>query len=381
MTMHYPVEQVILQPTPYCNLDCKYCYLPNRADRSRMTPQLPADVLSFIHSSNLSSPNMQLVWHAGEPLAAGLKFYEEALRHISSKNFPNSISQSIQTNATLINDAWCAFFKEHHFSVGVSLDGPEFLHDDQRLMRSGKGSFGLAMRGVELLQKHGITPTVIAVITSKSLDYADEIYDFFEKIGIESLGINIEEQDGVNYSKTIHTSNFIEKCFIFFQRLYERSRAGKVSIREVERVRGVIFKKSVEIKNMLSQPFRILSVDYAGNFSTFCPELLGMSHKKYGTFSLGNIYKTSLLEVLSSIKFRQIHEDIQEGVRNCEKSCEYFFLCGGGAPTNKLYENGSFESTETFNCVAKVKIPVQVILPSLEQESLHSRHELSSLDF
>lgn len=368
------VEQIILQPTPYCNLDCKYCYLPDRQNKSRMSPDLPADVLNFIVSSGLASPEMQIVWHAGEPLAAGLKFYQQATDKISALNLPYSISHSIQTNATLINESWCSFFKEANFTVGVSLDGPQFLHDHNRVFASGKGSFELTMRGLRLLQQHGLNPNIIAVISSKSLDYPDQIYDFFLEVGISHLGINIEEDEGINRSKTIHAPDFIQKCFAFFERLYERNKTGKLVIRETEWIKNLMLKPKRKMGSMLNEPFRILNVDYKGDFSTFCPELLGMSHKHYGSFVLGNIYKTAFSEVVSSPKFRQIDQDIQMGVKNCKETCEYFFLCGGGTPTNKLYENGSFQSTETFNCIAKIKIPVQVILPALEKEAGIAAH-------
>ena len=194
MSVCFPVEEIIIQSTPYCNLNCKYCYLPNRDDRSRTNPILLADVLRYLHLSGYASPKMDIIWHAGEPLAAGLRFYKETMEHVSAANLPYSVIHNIQTNATLINDNWCSFFKDHDFKIGVSLDGPEFIHDHNRVFRSGKGSFALTMRGIQLLQSYGINPHLIAVVTSKSLNYADEIYDFFEKIGIRRAGFNIEEE-------------------------------------------------------------------------------------------------------------------------------------------------------------------------------------------
>lgn len=369
MTHNYKVKQLVLQPTPYCNLDCKYCYLPERKNRSRMDPLLPADAIQYLADSNLASPGIQVIWHAGEPLAAGLPFYQKALQNIKERNFPYHLIQSLQTNGTLITDEWCQFFKEHKVTVGVSIDGPQHIHDQNRVFHSGKGSFDLCMKGVSLLKKHEISFTVIAVISSHSIQYPDLIYDFFSNLGVRRLGLNIEEEEGINRSKTLRETDFLESYFRFFKRLDERSLDGKLEIREASYMTQALYSERHPIENTQGKPFHILSVDYQGNFSTFSPELLGMSHKDYDSFTLGNIYKDSFDSVLRSNKFQKLSSSIEKGIQNCKDSCPYFFLCGGGAPTNKLYENGSFESTETFYCKANIQIPLEVVLPRLEAAS------------
>lgn len=370
MTHNHQVKQLVLQPTPYCNLDCKYCYLPDRKNRSRMNPILARDAIQYLADSGIASPGIQIIWHAGEPLAASLPFYEEAFALIEKRNFPYHLIQSLQTNGTLITDEWCSFFKTHKMAVGVSIDGPQFIHDRNRVFRSGKGSFDLCMRGVSLLKKHHIPFTVIAVISSLSLQHPDLIYDFFSDLGIEKLGLNIEEEEGVHRSLSLREGNFLDSYFAFFKRLDERSVSGKMKIREVNHIIQALYEHPIE--STQAKPFHIFSVDYLGNFSTFSPELLGMRHKDYDSFILGNIYKDSFDSVLRSEKFKKLSHAIAKGVQNCKESCPYFFLCGGGAPTNKLYENGSFESTETFYCKANVQIPVEVILPRLEVRDKNS---------
>jgi uncharacterized protein len=361
------VHNLVLQATPYCNLNCSYCYLPDRKNRSRMDPKLAADAIRFLAKEQRLGDKVEILWHAGEPLAAGLKFYQEATNQIrQALPVGCGVSFAVQTNGTLVNDAWAQFFSENQYSVGLSLDGPQEIHDAHRKYDSGKGSFALTIRGLETLQRHGLVSAVIAVVTQESMKNPDLLYDFFEPLNIKILCLNIEEEEGINRSKTIRAAGFAEDYRRFIARMYERQEQGSLKIREVDRITGRIFSTD-PVYNVLADPLQYFCIDYQGNFSTFCPELLGFQHQRYGSFALGNIYSSSLDEVFLSTSFQKIYGDICNGIEKCRQTCEYFFLCGGGHPVNKLYENGSFDSTETQYCRSRVQIPVQVILPKLEE--------------
>jgi uncharacterized protein len=117
-----------------------------------------------------------------------------------------------------------------------------------------------------------------------------------------------------------------------------------------------------------STPLTIISVDCHGNFSTFSPELLGLSSPDYGDFSFGNVMTDSFDSVLSTPKFMAVARDIAAGVHRCRDTCEYFAYCGGGAPVNKYFENGSFDSTETMFCRLSKQAVLDVVLSKLEQK-------------
>jgi uncharacterized protein len=369
LTSSLSVRFLVLQPTPFCNLRCTYCYLSEteRGNKIRMKPNVPADVLRYLSKSKIAAKQMKILWIAGEPLAVGIQFYREAVEQMDKAlEKDHTIFHTIQTNATLINEEWCEFFKEKNFGVGVSIDGPQFLNDKHRIFSTRKGSFELIMRGIRLLKQYQVPFYPLAVISYDSLNYADEIYDFFESIEANRLALNIEEEQGINTSKTMRKGDCLEKYRKFLERLYERQKTGKVIVREIEEIQQAILGGD-RIGTEMNNPFHIFAVDHTGNFSTFCPELLTTKHEKYGTFVLGNIYDTPIEKVLSSEKYIEICKEIQTGVDACKQTCEYFFLCGGGAPGNKLHENKSFASTETFYCKTKIKIPVQVVLPHLEE--------------
>src|SRR5262249_45607717 len=104
------------------------------------------------------------------------------------------------------------------------------------------------------------------------------------------------------------------------------------------------------LRTQESRPFAIVNVDCEGNFSTYSPELLGLSSQRHGSFALGNVATDTLESVLASPRFRGLDEEIGEGVRMCQEGCRYFAFCGGGPPGNKFFENGTFASTETMFC-------------------------------
>ena len=113
-------------------------------------------------------------------------------------------------------------------------------------------------------------------------------------------------------------------------------------------------------------PFAIISVDCHGNFSTFSPEMLGLSSPEYGDFVFGNVMRDSFDSILSQPRFIAVARDIAAGIRRCKETCEYYAYCGGGAPVNKYFENGSFDSTETMFCRLSKQAVLNVVLEKLE---------------
>jgi uncharacterized protein len=112
-----------------------------------------------------------------------------------------------------------------------------------------------------------------------------------------------------------------------------------------------------------------VNIDCEGNFSTYSPELLGMSSPRHGNFALGNVATHHRLEdVMATEQFRLLEEEIARGVEMCEESCPYFAFCGGGAPANKHFENGTFASTETLFCRLHKKVCLDVALERLERK-------------
>lgn len=367
-----PIDLLIFQSTSFCNLDCKYCYLPDRHLKHKIKSETIGLALKKIVEEKLISDEFSIVWHAGEPTVLPVEFYREVLELIKQIIPANvKVNQHIQTNGTLLNDEWCAFFKESEMKVGVSLDGPKHITDRNRVQRNGKGAFDQIMRGIELLRKYEIEFSVIAVLSAYSLDYPEEIYSFFKEINVQSLCFNMEEEEGIHTQSSLNETTE-EKLKAFWQKIF-RLQLNKENYIHIREVQGFIetfikgnFKSNPLHIGQMTHPLRILSIDTEGNFSTFSPELLGMKDEQFGNFCFGNIHRDKFSSIVKNDLFQQISLQIESGIKKCRDSCSYFNFCDGGAPSNKLYENGSFDSTETKYCRHSKKILVDCFLEEIE---------------
>lgn len=365
---------LVIQPTTFCNLDCDYCYLPDRQLKHKLSLDLIEPIFQNIFDSNLINQQFTVVWHAGEPLTVPISFYNSAIDKIDKLNQeinpePYAITHSFQTNGILINQQWCDFIKQNNIRIGVSLDGPAFIHDFHRKTRTGLGTHASTMRGISLLKANQIPFSVIAVLSNISLDYPDEIFDFFVENDVKSLGFNIEEIEGTNLSSSLDVADNEERYRYFMKRFYQRWKQNqdRIRIREFDEIKHFICYPPSTIEGQFT-PLTMINVAYDGQFSAFSPELLSMKNEDYGDFILGNILEHPVRSILKTDKFKHIFQEIETGVGMCHDNCPYFSVCGGGAPSNKYYENGTFASTETLYCKYTKKVIMDIILEDMEKE-------------
>jgi len=371
-------QLLILQPTPFCNLDCDYCYLPDRDSRARMSLDTIRQIAQRLLEDGLLGHALTVIWHAGEPLVMPRSYYEAAFSIIAETiGRACQVSHSIQTNATLIDDEWCTLFKKFQVRIGLSVDGPQHLNDQHRKTRQGKGSYQLVMKGMETLRRNQVPFHVISVITADSLPLADELHDFFTSQGIQEVGFNFDEAEGPHATSSLQGQESAH--YRFYQRMLEHVIAanGGYQIRELRNAFRLIAQGLPHYSwqgqslpgNAQTMPFAIITVAWNGDFSTFSPELLGQTSSEFNDFVIGNVAQSGFLQAADSPIFLKLWNRIREGTAACQKSCAYFNYCGGGAPANKLYENGDFASAETLYCRAMIQRPFEVVLQKLEQEA------------
>jgi uncharacterized protein len=227
-----------------------------------------------------------------------------------------------------------------------------------------------ALRGLTLLQQNDVHPSIIMVLTHYALAYPDEIWQFFTERCLTRLAFNIEEVEGVHTSSSLRASDTLTQYKRFFKRLLELRDMSENPpfVREIDTLINRITLANTPIHSRENTPMAILNFDCEGNVSTFSPELLTMTNPHYGHFTFGNVFDGTLEELSMSQKFVDIHALIQKGVARCKRTCQYFAYCGGGAPSNKLYENKTFDSTETMYCKLGKQALMDVVLDYLESK-------------
>jgi uncharacterized protein len=334
---------VVMQPTTLCNLDCSYCYLPFRSDDRRMPVEVAEAVAASVDAFARTG-RFSVVWHGGEPLAAG----REHLAALFAP-FGAGVEHHVQTNATLIDDAWCEFFAEQQVRVSVSVDGPESRNGD-RVTRGGKPAYDRIVRGVDALRRHGIPFSALCVVGDPRPGLAGELYAYFLDLGCEVLGINVEELEGVNLRPNRHTAADVTA---FWSELVAAWRKDpRIHLREVEwslRYAGAVLDGTAdEVLPRQLDPIPTVAQD--GSVVLLSPELAGFHDRRYGDFTSGNVLTTPLSEILAGAAATPWIAEFLRGVESCRETCPYFGFCGGAHAANRYFERGRFDVTETDHC-------------------------------
>ena len=190
------------------------------------------------------------------------------------------MTQSFQTNATLIDDAWCDFIRRRNVHIGVSVDGPAFLHDRYRPHAAGRRHIRAraARDAAAARPRHRFN--IITVLTADSLAYPDELFDFYVENGVASVAFNVEEIEGPNVASSLARARDARSAFAASFRGFSISslrRIPRCEVREFDTAQAcALASLDPGVRTQESRPFAILNVDCEGNFSTYSPELLGL---------------------------------------------------------------------------------------------------------
>ena len=235
------IQLLVVQPTPFCNIDCRYCYLPNRTSKAVVTRETLQNLFSQMFASEWLGGGLSVVWHAGEPMVLPIGFYRDAFGLVEALRPPElQVVHSFQTNGTLIDDDWCRFFAEAQINLGVSIDGPQHFHDRNRVTRSGRGTFDRTIAGIRLLRRHGVPFHVISVLTPQSMAAAREMFDFYIAEGIEQVCFNVEESEGDHVSESFREADIEALYYRFLDEFWRLSAAapGQNQVRARDRNRA-----------------------------------------------------------------------------------------------------------------------------------------------
>ncbi|MFI7574642.1 cyclophane-forming radical SAM peptide maturase AmcB [Micromonospora sp. NPDC049497] len=354
---------VVMQPTTLCNLDCAYCYLPFRASDRRMAVAVAEAVAASVNPW-AGAGRFSVVWHGGEPLAVGREHLAALLAP-----FAPEVEHHVQTNATLIDDEWCAFFVEHGMRVSVSVDGPRERNGD-RVTRAGRPAYDRIVRGIAALRRHGLPFSALAVVARPEPGLATELYEYFLDLGCDVLGVNIEETEGVNTRDNTWDAATVTAFWAELVAAWRR--APSIHLREVEwslRYAAAVLDGTAD--GLLPRQLDpIPTVGHDGSVTVLSPELAGFTDARYGDFSSGNVLTAPLGQILRGAERTPWVGEFLAGVEACRSSCSYFGFCGGGHAANRYFEVGRFDGTETEHCRnSKIRLLEGVLEHARDHES------------
>ena len=342
-----------------------------------------------ILSSRHIGAGLQVSWHSGEPLVLKPAYYKAAMdailglkRTYCPAEF--AVHFDIQTNGTLINQAWCDLLKEYEgtLSMGISCDGPAFLHDAHRKDWAGRPTHKQTLAGMELLRSNSIRYDVIAVVSHDSLDHPEEFIEFFAPFtdDIREFHFNLHDELNIRLEDRGALERYTKRYDQFLRRLlnvYSNAEGSPVppKIRNFSSFYELMFseaetKPQYDARSM-SRPLRTLNVQANGDVSTFyagltgaeCPDLYGDGQG----LIVGNLLTQDLDDVASSAKLGRIAQDFERSHSACEAGCDYYGLCSGGYNLIKYKRFGRFDVTETPECAVHVKTFAGAVLDELNR--------------
>jgi serine-type anaerobic sulfatase-maturating enzyme len=353
-----PAFHLLAKPTgAVCNLDCSYCFFLSKemlypGSRFRMADELLEEYLRQLIESHSQVPEMTIAWQGGEPTLMGLAFFRRSVELANRYLRPGQRAvYTIQTNATLLDDDWAAFFEEHDFLVGVSIDGPRELHDSYRVDKGGKGSFDKVMRGLDALRSGGVEWNALSTIHAANADHGRDIYRFLrdelEARFIQFIPIieRVAAGDAEAWTSWRDRPLYVQQGDEVTSRSVTAEQYGRFLID--------VFEEWVrrDVGEVYVQMFDVALANWVGEQPSLCvhSETCGLAlalehtgdvyscdHFVEPEHKLGNIRMTHLLDLVDSPQQRQFGLDKRDTLPQYCLDCDVRFACHGGCPKDRF---------------------------------------------
>lgn len=363
-----PGFNILTKPTgALCNLDCAYCYYlekekiyPGTSNFKMTDETLEVFTRKYIHEQ--PGPEVTFVWQGGEPTLLGIDFFRKALQLQKKYGSGKRISNSFQTNGVLLNDEWCSFFKQNDFLIGISIDGPEKLHDAYRINKGGQGTFSRVMRGIELLKKHRVEFNTLTVVNNVNCEKPLEVYRFLKQVGSGYIQfIPIVERLAEEASD--------EELELVLPEYRGEAQVTAWSVPSLKfgKFLSVIFDEWVrhDVGRFFVQAFDAALANEVGVpagvcvFNDQCGDALIMEHNGdiyscdhyvYPEYRLGNIHQTSLKRVLLLPEQQRFGANKYDSLPSQCKDCDVYRYCRGECPKNRFLVTNAGEEGLNYLC-------------------------------
>lgn len=338
---------------PICNLNCKYCYylekekLYSANKNFKMSNEvLEAYIKQMIEGQEVEE--IMFVWQGGEPTMRGLDFFEKAVQLQKLYAGKKKISNSFQTNGTILNAEWCKFFKKHNFLVGISIDGPAQFHDKYRIYKSKKPSFHLVMKGIKLLKRFQVEFNTLTVVNNINVKYPLEVYNFLKKTGSGFMQF-------IPIVERIAEDEDPGKMKLVAPEYKEEANVSPWSVNPLKYGKFLteIFDSWVlnDVGSYFVQIFDVTLANWVGAPPGLCVfgetcghatalehngDLFACDHYVYKENYLGNILKTPIVRLLQYADQKKFGYDKRNKLPPFCLRCEYRFTCHGECPKNRI---------------------------------------------
>lgn len=360
---------------PICNLDCKYCFylekekLFDRGEKFRMSEEtLERFVRGYIESQ--PSDHVIFAWQGGEPTLMGVDFFRKAVAFQKQYGGGKVIENAFQTNGTLIDDEWAAFFKENNFLIGVSIDGPQELHDHYRVDKGGKPTWEKVMRGIGFLKKHGVEFNTLTCVHRETAKKPLEVYRFLKGIGSTFLQfIPILERRPDDRSKEWNLDLASPPLLGGTAREEEEPRVMPWTVKASDYGDFLIqiFERWVrkDVGRIYVQMFDVALAKWVGVpgglciFSETCGSALAMEHNGdlyscdhyvYPDYRIGNIMNQAMPDLVDSTAQKKFGTDKRDTLPGQCRKCPVKFACNGGCPKHRFIETKDGEAGLNYLC-------------------------------
>ena len=328
---------------PLCNLACDYCfYLEKRelfpkTSRLRMGDEvLEAFTGSYIESQPPGTAEVQFAWQGGEPTLMGLDFFRRAVELQRRHGRPGlRVTNALQTNGVLLDDDWARFLADHDFLVGISLDGPQELHDRWRRGAAGRGSFRSVMRGLQALERRDVAFNTLSVIHADNGAQPQRLYAFFKEIGSSFLQFIplVEREGSALSSRSIAGRTYGRFLSAIFDCWLEQGDVGRVQVRDFESALARLAGGSGTVCVHADTCGRSLCVEHDGS-------VFPCDHYVEPGRRLGNVLRDPLGAMVEGARQEAFGAAKRERLPSACRTCRHLVLCGGGCPKDRAPASG-----------------------------------------
>ena len=360
------ISSLLIKPaSAVCTLDCAYCfYLDRDADPYKALPgrRMTLETLERLVDTYLfySYPNSVFAFQGGEPTLAGPAFFEKLVEFQKQYGRDGqSVSNALQTNGILIDDRWCQLFHEYNWLIGISIDGPEDLHDLYRFNKQGKGTWKKVMQGVETMKKNKVEFNVLCVLSQANVERPKEVYKFFRSLGIEHIQyipLSEFDADGNPLPFTVTPEQYGRFMVETFELWWPERR--KVRIRYFDNIAEALAGQRPGNCTMHETCDSYVVVEYNGDIYP-CDFFVESGWK------LGNINLDSWPEIARRQQRYSFAAKKSIAHPECQ-ACEWQSICHGGCPKHRHDRYRRFEDLDYF-CSAYKMVFARTV-PPLKKE-------------